>query len=107
MTATHHLSRRAAAALAALVLAATALPSAAFAKPMFDGAGPRAAVSTKATAPTAPPPAPTVVRTVVQDDPVDVLPIVLAGAALLVAIAGTGYAMLRVAPLRHQLGGGH
>ena|SRR5215208_4204912 len=107
MTATRPITRRASAALAALVLATAALPTAAFAKPMSDGAGPRASVSTKATAPTAPPPAPTVVRTVVQDDATDVLPIALAGAALLVAIAGTGYAMLRVAPLRHQLGGGH
>jgi hypothetical protein len=31
----------------------------------------------------------------------------LAGAALIIAIAGTGYAPVRVAPLRQQLGGGH
>jgi hypothetical protein len=51
-------------------------------------------------------PAPTVVRTVVDEDPTDVLPIALAGAALLIAIAGTGYALMRVAP-RQRLGGLH
>ena len=35
------------------------------------------------------------------------LPIALAGAALLVAIAGTGYALVRIAPLRQQVRVGH
>jgi hypothetical protein len=51
-------------------------------------------------------PAPTVVRTVVQGDSTDVLPIALAGAALLIVIGGTGYALMRVAP-RQRLGGQH
>lgn len=41
-------------------------------------------------------------RTVIKDN-VPTLPIALAGAALVIAIAGTGYALVRIAPLRHQL----
>ena len=46
------------------------------------------------------------VRTVVKEEAVRALPIALAGAALLIAIAGTGYALMRVAP-RQRLGGLH
>jgi hypothetical protein len=31
------------------------------------------------------------------------LPIALAGAALVIAIAGTGYALVRIAPIRQHL----
>src|SRR4051794_9180444 len=101
MSATHRTVRRPAAPLAALLIALAVLPAAAIARPAPNGSGPRDAVySTPAEQP-----APTVVRTVVQDDPMDVLPVVLAGAALLVAIGATGYMLVRVAPFRHQLGG--
>jgi hypothetical protein len=50
----------------------------------------------------APAPAPTVVHTIVKEEAVRALPIALAGAALLIAISGTGFALIRVAPLRHQ-----
>lgn len=128
-------TRRTAAVLAALMLAA---PGVAAAKPAGDGLGPRAEKfinppaetvvnppqekfvnppAEPAVAPGQPTwpvdpqpissePAPTVVRTVVDGDPTDVLPIALAGAALLIAIAGTGYALMRVAP-RQRLGGLH
>jgi hypothetical protein len=125
-------TRRTAAALIAVMIAG-GMPGAAFAKPAIDGPGPRAdayvnpvperitdhAQQTVANPPQEkfvnPPaefagvpaePAPTVVRTVVDDDATDVLPIALAGAALLIAIAGTGYALMRVAP-RQRLGGQH
>ncbi len=42
-------------------------------------------------------------RTIVREDTLRVLPIALAGTALIIAIAGTGYAMIRIAPLREQL----
>jgi hypothetical protein len=117
-------TRRTAAALVAVMIAAGA-PGAAFAKPAGEGLGPRAEKFVNPPAQTVvnppqekfinPPaefagepstPAPTVVRTVVQEDTTDVLPIALAGAALLIAIGGTGYALMRVAP-RQRLGGQH
>ena len=53
-------------------------------------------------------PAPTVIRTtVVKEEAVRALPIALAGAALIVAIAGTGVALARIAPVRQQLHIGH
>ena len=115
---------RTAAALVAVMIAASA-PGAAFAEPAGEGIGPRAEKFVNPPAQTvvnppqekfvSPPaefagepstPAPTVHRTVVQGDSTDVLPIALAGAALLIAIGGTGYALMRVAP-RQRLGGQH
>jgi hypothetical protein len=50
----------------------------------------------------------TVVRTVVkEEEAVRALPIALAGAALIIAIAGTGYSLVRIAPVRQQLRGQH
>jgi hypothetical protein len=99
---------RPAALLATLMIALAILPAAALARPAGNGDGPRAAVSTKPSdLPSQSEPAPTVVRTIVKEDAVRVLPIALAGAALLIAIAGTGYAIRGVAPVRHQLRGEH
>jgi hypothetical protein len=87
---------RSTAMLAVLLIALLALPGVASARPADDSTGPRnQLVAEPAT------PAPTVVRTVIKDN-VPALPIALAGAALLVAIAGTGYALVRIAPMRHQ-----
>jgi len=126
-------TRRTAAALVAVVIAA-GMPGVAAAKPAGDGLGPLAEKFvnppaeqivpnppvSKVADPTNekfvnPPaviagepstPAPTVVRTIVREEAVRTLPIVLAGAALLIAIGGTGYALMRVAP-RQRLGGLH
>jgi hypothetical protein len=43
------------------------------------------------------------VRTVIKEEAVQALPIALAGAALLIAIGGTGLALVRIAPMRQQL----
>ena len=88
---------RSTAALAMLVIALLALPGVASARPADDSSGPRSALVAEPSTP-----APTVVRTVIKDD-APVLPIALAGAALLIAIAGTGYAMVRLAPVRQHL----
>ena len=86
------------AVLAALLIAVIALPGVASAHPVDAGIGPRSQlVAEPAT------PAPTVVRTVVKEDTFRALPIVLAGAALLIAIGGTSLALFRIAPMRHQL----
>ena len=84
------------AALAVLLIALFALPGVAAARPSDDSAGPRSQLVAEPSTP-----APTVVRTVIRDD-LPALPIALAGAALLIAIAGTGYALVRIAPMRHQ-----
>jgi hypothetical protein len=94
------LTRRTTAALAVLLIALTALPAMASARPIDAGPGYRLP-STPST------PAPTVVRTIVKQEAVRALPIVLAGAALIIAIAGTGFAMIRIAPLRQQLQSQH
>jgi hypothetical protein len=94
-------SRRCGALLAIVLVAVAVLPATVFARPI-DGPGmphPDAATGSESV--------PTVVRTVVRQQSVPALPIALAGAALLVAIAGTGYALVRIAPLRQQLGVGH
>jgi hypothetical protein len=102
MSARRTLSHRSAAVLAALAIALVALPGVASARPVVDNpVENRQALAEPAA------PAPTVVRTVVKEEAVRMLPIALAGAALLIAIAGTGYAMVRVAPLRQQARGGH
>jgi hypothetical protein len=89
----HH---RPTAALAVLVIALLALPGVASARPADDSTGPRSQLVAEPSTP-----APTVVRTVIKDN-VPALPIALAGAALLIAVAGTGYARVRIAPMRHQ-----
>jgi hypothetical protein len=93
----HHIT----AVFAALALAALALPGAAAAMPI-DPVGPAPSTSAQPAAP-----AETVVRTVVREEAVRVLPIVLSGAALLVALAGTGYVLLRVSPARRPLRAQH
>jgi hypothetical protein len=125
-------TRRTAAALVAVMIAGT--PGVATAKPAGEGLGPRAEKfvnppaeqivpnppASKVADPTNekfvnPPaaitaepstPAPTVIRTVVKEEAVRALPIALAGAALLIAIGGTSYMLMRVAP-RQRLGGLH
>jgi hypothetical protein len=95
---THHPhTHRSTAVLAALLIVLTALPGVASARPAYDNAGPRSDVIQPLA------PAPTVVRTVVKEDTVAALPIALAGGALLIAIGGTGLALFRIAPMRHQL----
>jgi hypothetical protein len=49
------------------------------------------------------PAAPTVVRTVVKEEAVRALPIALASAALLIALLGTGYVLVRIRSVRPQL----
>jgi hypothetical protein len=92
------LTRRATAALAALLIAVAALPAMAGARPMngpgFESVEPSTPVET-------------VVRTVVEKPSAAALPIALAGTALIIAIAGTGVAMVRIAPLRQQLRSQH
>ena len=102
MSASHRFTRRSTAVLAALLIALTALPAMASARPIYDGPGYQLAAPADSSTP-----APTVVRTIVKEEAVRVLPIALAGAALIIALAGTGYAMVRVAPLRQQLRGQH
>jgi hypothetical protein len=102
MSPRHTLTHRSTALLAALLIALGALPAVASARTPADGPGPRSDVVVEPSTPT-----PTVLRTVVKEEAVGVLPIALAGAALIIAIAGTGYTIVRVAPLRQQLGGGH
>ena len=102
MSADHRLIRRSTAVLAALLIALTALPAAASARPFYDGPGYKLAGPVESSAP-----APTVVRTIVKEEAVRALPIALAGTALIIAIAGTGLALVRVAPLRQQLRGQH
>jgi hypothetical protein len=76
--------------VAACVVAGTlAVPAAAPAMPIDNGPAPNRTTE----------PAPPVVRTIVQSSD-DTLPIAVAGAALLVAMASAGYSSLRLAPLR-------
>lgn len=104
MPARHRFTRRSTALLTTLLIA-LALPVAASARPIYDGPGYQLPVrSTPAELST---PAATVVRTVVKEEAVRALPIALAGAALLIAIAGTGYVVVRVAPPRRELGDQH
>ena len=97
MSARPRLIRRSAAVLAMLVVALIALPGVASARPADDSTGPRSHL----VAPAAP--APTVVRTVIREGAVSALPVILAGTALLISVAGTGLALVRIAPLRQQL----
>ena len=97
MPARTRLTHRSTTALALLLVALIALPGVASARPADDSAGPRSRLVAEPAAP-----APTVVRTVIKDN-APTLPIALAGAALLIAIAGTCYALVRIAPLRQQL----
>jgi hypothetical protein len=92
---------RIAAVATAVLIAASVAPGAATAMPIDPvGPAPRA-VDAPAV------PAETVVRTVVREEAVRVLPIVLSGAALLVALAGTGYMLVRVSPARRPLRAQH
>jgi len=85
------------AALAALLIA-LALPGVATARPADENVGPRSLVIAPSE------PAPTVVRTtVIKEEAARALPIALSGAALLIAIGGTGLALVRIAPTRRQL----
>jgi hypothetical protein len=102
MSARHRLSHRSIAVLGALLIALAVLPGVASARVPADGSGPRSDVLAEPSTPT-----PTVVRTVVREEAVRALPIALAGAALLIAIAGTAYTLVLVTPLRQQLGGRH
>jgi hypothetical protein len=95
---THTTSRRCTALLAVLLVAVAVLPATVSARPI-DGPG--------MPHPDLPASGPTVIHTVVKEQSVPALPIVLAGAALVIAIAGTGYALARIAPVRRQLGVGH
>ncbi len=91
-------TRRTAAVLATLIALAV-LPAVASARPIDGGPGSQAADPST--------PAETVVRTVVKEQSFTVLPTALAGAALIIAIAGSGYAIVRTAPIRQQLRGLH
>jgi hypothetical protein len=102
MSARHRFARRSTTALVTLLITLTALPAMASARPFYDGPGYQLAAPAESSAP-----APTVVRTIVKEDAVRALPIALAGAALIIALAGTGYAMVSLAPLRQQLRGQH
>jgi hypothetical protein len=102
MSASQRLARQSTAVLVSLLIAIAALPAAAGARVPGEGPGPRAGAYTQPFSP-----APTVTRTVVKEEAVRVLPIALAGAALLIAIAGTGYVLVSVGPLRHQLRSQH
>lgn len=102
MSASPRLNRRAAAVLAVLLISLAALPAMASARPIDYGPGYQLPMPPESSTP-----ADTVVRTVVKEESARVLPIALAGAALIVAIAGTGYTMARIAPLRQQLRSQH
>jgi hypothetical protein len=96
MLITHPHTHRITAIVTALMIALLALPAAASARPSDDIVGPRSHVVQPAE------PTETVVRTVVREDAVRALPIVLAGAALLIAIGATGFVVVRTAPMRQQ-----
>jgi hypothetical protein len=96
MSARPRLIRRFTTVLAVLVVALIALPGVANARPADDNTGPRSQIVEPVT------PAPTVVRTVIREGAVHALPVVLASAAMLISIAGTGLVLVRIAPLRQQ-----
>lgn len=102
MSARHTVTRRFSTMLATLLIALAALPVVAAAQPLDPSANRPFMKSATSE------PAPTVIRTtVVKQEAARALPIVLAGAALIIAIAGTGVALARIAPVRRQLGVGH
>jgi hypothetical protein len=92
------LTRRTTAVLLTLIALAV-LPTVASARPIDSGPGYQPAEPST--------PADTVVRTVVKEQSFPVLPIALSGAALIIAIAGSGYAVARIAPMRQQLRSQH
>jgi hypothetical protein len=100
----HH-STRPYIALLTTLLIALALPVAAIARPPYDGPGYRLPAPPASAEPSTP--VGSGVPAVVKEDARDALPIALAGAALLVAIAGTGYTMMRNPPVRDGLRGQH
>jgi hypothetical protein len=89
--------RHSTAVLILLLIAVSTLPATAGARPTYDGPGYKLPTPAEHSNT-----APTVVRTVVKEDAVNVLTIALAGAALVIAITGTGVALARIAPLRRQ-----
>jgi hypothetical protein len=97
MPARPRVTQRFTAVLAVLLIALVALPGVASARPADDSTGPRSQLVAEPSTP-----APTVVRTVIKDN-APTLPIALAGAAVLIAVAGTGYALVRIAPIRQHL----
>ena len=96
MLTTQFTSRRSTALVTALLIAVLALPAAAVARPMPDPAGATGYTAATQPAPKPAEPAP------VADDGTDVLPIVLAGAALIIVLCGTGYVLVH-ASHRRQL----
>jgi hypothetical protein len=94
--------RRTTAAVAVVLIALAALPGIAGARPHYDGPGYQLPAGPRSSTP-----ADTVVRTIVKEESFRVLPIAVAGAALIIAIAGTGYVVVRTAPLRHPLRSQH
>ena len=86
MSASTRLTRRTATVLAALLIALVALPSVAGARPTYEGPGYQLPAPPDSSTPVE-----TVVRTVVKEESFRVLPIALAGAALIIAIAGSGF----------------
>ena len=85
--------------LAALLIALVALPGVASARPADENraAQPRDR-ALRASTPDGRSSAPSI-----KEEAVRALPIALAGAALLIAIGGTGFALVRIAPMRRQL----
>src|SRR5688500_18097221 len=79
----------------ALLIAVLALPAAAVARPATDAAGAKSSSSGTTTQPMPAEPAP-----VAADDGTDVLPIVLGGAALLLALGGAGYVLVQASHRR-------
>jgi hypothetical protein len=79
----------------ALLIAVLALPAAAVARPAADPGGAKSATSGAVTEPVPAAPAPAV-----ADDGTDVLPIVLGGAALILALGGAGYVLLQASHRR-------
>ena len=79
----------------ALLIAVLALPAAAVARPAADPSGATSSASgtTTETMPAAPAP-------VAADDGTDVLPIVLGGAALILALGGAGYVLVQASHRR-------
>ena len=102
MSASTRLTRRTATVLAALLIALAALPTIASARPIYDGPGYQLPAPPETSTP-----AETVVRTVVKEESFRVLPIALAGAALIIAIAASGFTIARTAPPRQQLPSQH
>ena len=99
MLTTQLTSRRSTALVTVLLIAVLALPAAAVARPATDPAG--AATSSAAATQPAPAPSDAAAPVAAADDSTDVLPIVLAGAALIIVLCGTGYVLVQASHRRH------